>query len=137
MERVLGIQWLIRPDELDRAPRAATIHVIDKKHVFGAGKQRVEVAGIGPTEHADQMLAAFFPGVATLYTADVWDVPAAASPTPGPDAAQIVPRIAALGWKVQRMLPTHGVPTGVAELNRSLEIRAKYVNGADTRHRLR
>ncbi len=27
------------------------------------------------------MLAAFFPGIGTLYTADVWDVPAASAPT--------------------------------------------------------
>jgi hypothetical protein len=83
------------------------------------------------------MLIAFFKAVGTLYTADVWDVPGPGAPTPGPDAAQIVPRINALGWKVQRMLPTHGVLASVEELNRSLEVRAKYVDGADTRHRLR
>jgi hypothetical protein len=137
IERTLRNQWTIRPDELARAPREATIHVIDKKHVFEAGKQRVEIAEIGPTEHVDQMLIAFFKAVGTLYTADVWDVPGPGAPTPGPDAALIVPRINALGWKVQRMLPTHGVLASVEELNRSLEARVKYVDGADTRHRLR
>jgi glyoxylase-like metal-dependent hydrolase (beta-lactamase superfamily II) len=69
--RALGIAWEIRPDELARAPRDATIRVIDGRHVFEAGKQRVEVAEIGPTQHAEQMLAAFFPAVGVLYTADV------------------------------------------------------------------
>jgi hypothetical protein len=55
---------------------------------------------------------------------------------PGPDAAQIVPQLNALGWKVQRMQPTHGFPASVEELNRSLQVRAKYVKGADTRYRL-
>jgi glyoxylase-like metal-dependent hydrolase (beta-lactamase superfamily II) len=137
IESKLRMAWTIRPDELARAPRPATIHVIDKKHVFEAGKQRVEIAEIGPTEHADQMLAAFFPSISTLYTADVWDVPAPDAPLPGPDAARIVPRINALGWKVQRMMPTHGHPTSVDALNRSLAQRARYVEGADTRHRLR
>jgi hypothetical protein len=83
------------------------------------------------------MLAGYFPAVETLYTADVWDVPHPSAPTPGPDAAQIVPRINALGWKVQRMVPTHGVAASREELNRSLEVRAKYVKGADTRYRLK
>jgi glyoxylase-like metal-dependent hydrolase (beta-lactamase superfamily II) len=137
IERALRVRWTIRPDEFARAPRDVTINVIDKKQVFEAGKQRVEIAQVGPTEHTDQMLAVFFPNIGTLYTADVWDVPAPSVPTPGPDAARIVPRIAALGWKVQQMIPTHGVPASVADLNRSLEIRAKYMRGADTKHRLR
>lgn len=137
IERTLRNQWTMRPDEFARAPRPATIHVVDKKQVFAAGKQRVEIAEIGPTEHAEQMLAAFFPAVGTLYTADIWDVPGPGAPTPGPDAARIVPRINALGWKVQRMLPTHGVPASIDELNRSLAVRAKYVKGSDTKHRLR
>ena len=137
IERTLRRQWTMRPDEFARAPRKATIHVVDEKQVFEAGKQRVEIAEIGPTEHAEQMLAAFFPAVATLYTADVWDVPGPGAPTPGPDAARIVPRINALGWKVQRMLPTHGLPASVDELNRSLEVRANHVRDADTKHRLR
>jgi hypothetical protein len=137
IERSLRNPWTMRPDEFARAPREPTIHVIDKKQVFQAGKQRVEIVQIGPTEHADQMLVAFFPAIATLYTADVWDVPGPGVPTPGPDAARIVPRINALGWKVQRMLPTHGVLASVDELNRSLEVRAKYMKGADTRYRLR
>lgn len=137
IERKLRHRWTMRPDEFGRAPREVTIHVVDKKQVFEAGKQRVEVAPIGPTEHAEQMLAAYFPTIETLYTADVWDVPHASEPTPGPDAAQIVPRINALGWKVQRMVPTHGVAATREELNHSLEVRAKYVKGADTRYRLK
>ncbi|MET0532993.1 MAG: hypothetical protein ABW171_02110 [Steroidobacter sp.] len=136
IERKLSTRWTLRPDEFARAPREATIRIVDKKHVFAAGQQRVEIAQIGPTEHVDQMLAAYFPAIDTLYTADVWDVPGPGVPTPGLDAAQIVPRINALGWKVERMLPTHGFPASVEELNRSLEIRARYVTDADARHRL-
>lgn len=136
IEAKLRIAWTLRPDELARAPREATIHVIRKKHVFEAGKQRVEIAEIGPTKHVDQMLAAFFPAVGTLYIADIWDVLAPGTSMPGPDAARIVPRLNALGWKVQRMQPTHGFPASVEELNRSLQVRGKYVKGADTSYRL-
>jgi hypothetical protein len=136
IEAKLRIRWMLRLDELARAPREATIHVIREKHVFEAGKQRVEIAEIGPTTHVDQMLAAFFPAVGALYIADIWDVLAPGASMPGPDAAQIVPRLNALGWRVQRMQPTHGYPASVEELNRSLQVRAKYVKGADTRYRL-
>jgi glyoxylase-like metal-dependent hydrolase (beta-lactamase superfamily II) len=136
IERKLGIAWTIKPDELARAPRDATIRVIEKRQVFAAGKQRVEIAEIGPTEHVAQMLVAFFPGAGVLYTADVWDVPAPGKPTPGPDAARVAARVNELGWKIRRMVPTHGVPASVEELNQSLDIRAKYMTGADTRQRL-
>jgi hypothetical protein len=137
IERTLRVAWTIRPDEYARAPRDAKIHVIDDKQIFEAGGQRIEIAQVGPTEHAEQMLAAFFPRVETLYTADVWDVPAPGLATPGPDSAKVVARVNDLGWKVRRMIPTHGVPATVQDLNRSLDTRAKFVTGAETRLRLR
>ena len=137
IERTLRVAWTIRPDEYARSPREASIHVIDNKHIFEAGGQRLEIADIGPTEHVEQMLAAFFPTIGTLYTADVWDVPAPGLAMPGPDAAKVVVRANELKWKVQRMIPTHGAPASTEELNRSLETRARYVSGADSKLRLR
>lgn len=133
IEQVASSRRTMYPDALSRNPRAPSIETIDRK-VLDDGTERVEIYDIGPTDHATQILVAYFPREKLLFEADVWDPISLEQDIAGPDAAAMAKRIQELGLQVDRIIPVHGVPTTMAALNRGLAVRAKYLN-QDGAHR--
>lgn len=127
IERALASRPTIRPDDYVKAPKPVTVRLIDGRHVFDDGKQRVEIADVGPGDHSSQLLMAYFPGIATMLVADLWDVPAPDTPLTGADAGQVMTRVGELGWKVERMLAMHGAAASTTALERSLVARKSYL----------
>jgi glyoxylase-like metal-dependent hydrolase (beta-lactamase superfamily II) len=124
IEQAIGSGVTFSSDELSRRPRAPVIEPVLGRAVFDDGEQRVEVYDIGPTEHSEQMLVAYFPRASALLAADIWDINAPEVAVPSRDARTMFSRLRANGARIERFIPVHGVPVYRAELTRLLEAGA-------------
>jgi glyoxylase-like metal-dependent hydrolase (beta-lactamase superfamily II) len=107
--------------------RPAEVGVAGPVTRIADARQEVTIFHVGPGEHVADLLVTYFAGTRTLYVADLWDVPTAAQPIAGPDAELVMARAAALGLVVERMVPSHGVPIGRAEMENGLAIRRRHL----------
>jgi glyoxylase-like metal-dependent hydrolase (beta-lactamase superfamily II) len=129
IERSLASRQAMRPDALARAPREATIVVVERRHVIEDGRQRVELYDFGPVPHVAQLLVAYYPRQRLLHVGDLFDTLTTEAVFAGTDAEAMAARIRELGLDVERIVPTHGVPVTIRHLERALEIRRQYREG--------
>jgi glyoxylase-like metal-dependent hydrolase (beta-lactamase superfamily II) len=130
IERSLASHQAMRPDALTRAPRAVKIEVVPATKVIDDGSQRVELYDFGPTPHVAQLLVAYYPRQKLLHVADLFDTLTTELVFAGADAEVMYERIRELGLDVERIVPTHGVPVTMRHLERAMEIRRQYREGA-------
>jgi glyoxylase-like metal-dependent hydrolase (beta-lactamase superfamily II) len=108
-------------------PQAPVIETVSGRRVLGQGRRRVEIHDFGPTEHAAQILVAWFPGEGVLFQADLLDVGSKDLVLAGPDTVRMAERIRTLGLDVRRIVPVHGWPAPRETLDRALAVRARHV----------
>jgi dienelactone hydrolase/glyoxylase-like metal-dependent hydrolase (beta-lactamase superfamily II) len=121
---------LARPTLQPAAPGAAAaprIETVVGSRVFDDGVNRVELHDIGPTDHVAQLLVAWFPKQKVLFEADVWDIISGEQHIAGTDAVRLAASIRERRWDVERIVPVHGVPGTMQDLERGLAVRARYV----------
>lgn len=129
IRRAVGARLDRRPDRLAREPRAPRLEAIAGSRVFADAEQRVEIYDFGPTPHVAQILVAYVPGAKTLLVADLLDVLSAEMAIPGIDTMVMIEKIRERRLDVERIVPMHGVPITIADLNRGLAVRARHVPG--------
>lgn len=126
IRQAMSARHTMHPDDLSSNPRPPRIETVGRERIFDDGTNRVEIHDIGPTGHVKQMLVAYFPKQKVLFEADVWDVISDDQHIAGSDAETMARRIRDLGLDVERIIPVHGLPCTIEDLNRGLAIRAKY-----------
>jgi glyoxylase-like metal-dependent hydrolase (beta-lactamase superfamily II) len=126
IERLMSAKHTMRPDALTRSPRPAVIDVVRGKRVFDDGALRLEVHDLGPTDHVEQILAAYVPNEKLLYQADLWDPQSNEYYFAGADGSVLARRVRELKLDVERIVSTHGVPATMTMLQDALAVRAKY-----------
>src|SRR5258708_19589198 len=88
VEQVAAAKHTIRPDDLSRTPKPATVETFTGKRVFSAGDRVVELCDVGPNPHVAEMTVAYLPKEKLLFVADLFTIPAegpiapAAAPPP-------------------------------------------------------
>ncbi len=128
IEQAVSNPHTIRPDALSARPRAPDIRVVPEREVFDDGTQRVEIYDFGPAPHIAQILVAYFPRAEILHVADLMDVLTPDLVIAGVDGAVMMRRIAERRLRVSRLVPMHGVPITNEDLERAMQVRARYVN---------
>jgi glyoxylase-like metal-dependent hydrolase (beta-lactamase superfamily II) len=117
------------PDLLSKTPRAPQLETIEQKHVYEDATQRVEIYDFGPAPHVAQILVAYFPRTKTLHVADLLDTLTPEMVIPGVDTMAMIAKIKEYRLDVTSIVPVHGVPVTMDDLNRGLAIRARHVPG--------
>jgi glyoxylase-like metal-dependent hydrolase (beta-lactamase superfamily II) len=109
VEQVAAAKHTIRPDDLSRAPKAATVETFIGKRVFSEGGRVVELYDVGPNPHVAEMTVAYLPKERVLFVADLFTIPAEGPIAPaGAATRQFAEKIQALGLQVDRIAPAHG-----------------------------
>jgi len=109
VEQVASAKHTIRPDDLSRAPKAATVETYTGKRVFSAGDRTVELYDVGPDPHVAEMTVAYLPKERMLFVADLFSIPAEGPLAPaGAATREFAGKIQALGLQVDKIAPTHG-----------------------------
>lgn len=127
IERASRSRLTMHPDALSVSPHVPVIEVISGSKIFDDGEHRAEVYDFGPIDHVDQMLVAYFPHQKLLFEADMWDVPSKDLYVGGSDMAHMLKKIRELGLQVERIVPVHGAPSTMDNLNQALAVRARYI----------
>ncbi|HEX8136792.1 MAG TPA: MBL fold metallo-hydrolase [Pyrinomonadaceae bacterium] len=127
IERLAGAPFTVIQDALARKPSKPVFEMVtDKKRVFDAEGQRVELYDIGPAPHANEMLIAYLPKEKLLFQADLvlvnqdGTVPAASDST-----VQLAEKIQQLGLSVEKIVGAHGRPLTMDEMRAALEKRKR------------
>ena len=86
------------------------------------GKQRLDLASVGPNAHAREMLIVFHPGARLLFEADMLDLdfPPGQAGLAGRDTRDLALSLTRLGWKPEIIVPVHGRVGQGAELDMAL-----------------
>jgi glyoxylase-like metal-dependent hydrolase (beta-lactamase superfamily II) len=129
IRQALAAKHVKSPDLLAKSPRAPQLEIIAGARVFADAGQRVEVYDFGPTPHVAQILVAYFPKTKTLHVADLLDTLNPEVVIPGIDTIAMIEKIKEHRLDVERIVPVHGVPITIDDLNRGLAIRARHVPG--------
>jgi glyoxylase-like metal-dependent hydrolase (beta-lactamase superfamily II) len=109
VEQLASAKHTIRPDDLSRAPRAATVETYTGKRVFSAGDRVVELYDVGPNPHVAEMTVAYLPKEKMLFVADLFTIPAEGPIAPaGAATREFAGKIQALGLQVDKIAPAHG-----------------------------
>jgi len=124
---VAAASHTLHPDALSRHPVPPHVEVVSGARVIDDGVNRVELYDVGPSEHADHILVAYFPKDRVLFVPDLWDVVSTELVIAGSDTVLLARKVRALGWKVERIVPVHGAPATREMLERALAVRARYV----------
>jgi glyoxylase-like metal-dependent hydrolase (beta-lactamase superfamily II) len=127
IERVAAASHTLHPDALSRHPVPPHVEVVSDARVIDDGVNRVELYDVGPSEHADHILVAYFPKDRVLFVPDLWDVVSTELVIAGSDTVLLARKVRALGLKVERIVPVHGAPATWEMLERALAVRARYV----------
>jgi hypothetical protein len=99
----------LRPDVLDRAPRAAVVETFSRKRVFTDGDMTVELHDIGPTSHVDEIVLAYLPKQKLIFQGDLVILPArGAVPAANALTAEFAKAIQRLGLDVETIAGVHG-----------------------------
>ncbi len=109
VEQVAAAKHTIRPDDLSRTPKPATVETFTGKRVFSAGDRVVELCDVGPNPHVAEMTVAYLPKEKLLFVADLFTIPAEGPIAPaGAATRQFAEKIQALGLQVDKIAPAHG-----------------------------
>jgi glyoxylase-like metal-dependent hydrolase (beta-lactamase superfamily II) len=109
VEQVAATKHTIRPDDLSRTPKPATVETFTGKRVFSEGGRVVELYDVGPNPHVAEMTVAYLPKEKLLFVADLFTIPAEGPIAPaGAATRQFADRIQALGLQVEKIAPAHG-----------------------------
>jgi pimeloyl-ACP methyl ester carboxylesterase len=127
IERAIASLHTMRPDRLSRAPRAAVIETVNDHRVFDDGEQRLDLFDLGPTEHAAQILAGYFPNEKILFEPDLLDITSSDLVIGVGDTVSMSEKIDSLALDVEKIVPVHGIPSSVDVLHNALELRGKYI----------
>lgn len=130
IEQVAASRRSMYADALSRGPRAPRIETVGDHREFSDAINRVEIYNIGPSDHAFQILAAYFPAEKLLFEADLWDPISLELVIAGADATKMAHKIQELGLDVERIIPVHGINADMQSLKRGVAVRAKYTAGA-------
>jgi len=123
IERVARSVRTLRPDELSRAPVAPNVETIGEKRVLD---DDVALYDVGPTDHVAHILVAYFPRDKVLYEADLFDPVSTQLVITGIDGSILQKKIIELGLDVERIIPVHGIPVTLHDLERGVAVHAKY-----------
>jgi len=124
VEQVASARHTIRPDDLSRAPKAATVETYTGKRVFSAGDRVVELYDVGPNPHVAEMTVAYLPKERMLFVADLFSIPAEGPLAPaGAATREFAGKIQALGLQVDKIAPTHGRMGTIEELKRVVSVK--------------
>lgn len=136
IEALARVRFRLSPDSLQRAPRTPVIEVVDRERVFRDARHEVRLYQIGPSPHVDQILIAHLPHERVLFEGDLLDIQSGYPAAGGDDTADFAAKVRALGLTFDRLIPVHGLPGTVADLDESLRRRQLLANcptGAERR----
>lgn len=102
----------VSPDRLSMAPRQVHYVLVKDSYKLTDGNQEMDIYHMDQLEHAEDMLAVWFPKQKIIYEADLWNPPPAGAPVP-PVSAQnmnFIYNMERLSIQPQTVVSTH---TGV------------------------
>ncbi len=112
----------MRPDTISVQVRTPAIEIIERSRVLEDGTQRLELYQIGPTAHVDQMLIGYLPRQKILIEGDLLDIGEGRPSAGGEDTEQLAAKIRELKLDVERIIPIHGLPGTLRDLEKSLQM---------------
>jgi glyoxylase-like metal-dependent hydrolase (beta-lactamase superfamily II) len=124
IERAASASHMMRPDMLSRQPRPPAIETFTGKRVFEDGEHRVELYEFS-SPHCGEIIVAYLPKEKLLFEADMLDLdfPEGGTAAAGADTADLADEIQKLALQVDTILPVHGRPGTIIELQKALASR--------------
>lgn len=124
IEQLAKREHVMRPDALSNKPATPVIETFKDKRVFDDGAHTVELYQIA-NPHAGEMIFAYLPKEKILFEADMLDIDTAATgaPAAGEDTADLAARIQKMGLQIETIVPVHGHPGTLADLQKALANR--------------
>jgi glyoxylase-like metal-dependent hydrolase (beta-lactamase superfamily II) len=116
----------LRPDALARAPKEPVFETLNagQKRVFEDGTHRLKLYDISPTPHVGQMIIGYLPKEKLLFEADMLDIAMQGhTGKAGRDTEYLARKIRELGLDVATIVPVHGRPGTLDDLNHSIAQR--------------
>ncbi|MGA9995555.1 MAG: MBL fold metallo-hydrolase, partial [Pyrinomonadaceae bacterium] len=124
IEQLAKREHVMRPDALSKKPTAPIIETFQNKRVFDDGAHTVELYQIA-NPHAGEMIIAYLPKEKILFEADMLDIDTAESgpSAAGEDTADLAAWIQKTGLQIETIVPVHGHPGTLADLQKALANR--------------
>ncbi|MGB9178570.1 MAG: MBL fold metallo-hydrolase [Pyrinomonadaceae bacterium] len=124
IEQLAKREHVMRPDALSKKPTAPVIETFQNKRVFDDGTHTVELYQIA-NPHAGEMIIAYLPKEKILFEADMLDIDTAESgpSAAGEDTADFAAWIQKMGLQIETIVPVHGHPGTLADLQKALANR--------------
>jgi glyoxylase-like metal-dependent hydrolase (beta-lactamase superfamily II) len=123
IEKLAATPRPIAPDTLSSNPRQPIIETFTDKRVFSDGARTVELYNIGPSPHVNELLIAYFPKERMVFVADVFDFNPGQITPAADDTAHFAEKIKSLGLQVETIVPVHGTPAKMDDLNKTITLR--------------
>lgn len=119
VKQVAASKHTIVPDALSINPKVPTVETFDRKRVFTDGEETVELYNIGPTEHVDEMVIAYFPKEKILFQGDMLTLPDVGEVPKGIESnVELMKSIQDLNLKVDTIIGVHGRIGKLADLQK-------------------
>ena len=125
IEQLAKREHVMRPDALSNKPATPVIETFKDKRVFDDGTHTVELYQIS-NPHVGEMIIAYLPKEKILFEADMLDIDTAESggpPAAGEDTADFAEKIKKMGLQIETIVPVHGHPGTLADLQKALANR--------------
>ncbi|MFL5493036.1 MAG: MBL fold metallo-hydrolase [Gemmatimonadales bacterium] len=118
--QVLAGRHVMRPDTFNVRPLKPTVERIERSRVIEDSTRRLVLYQIGPTAHVDKILIGYLPKEKILIEGDLLDIPGGKPSAGGEDTEQLAAKLRELRLQVERILPIHGTPGTLGDLDRAL-----------------
>lgn len=118
--QVLAARHVMRPDAFSLRPVTPRIEIVERTRVIEDDTRRLVLYQIGPTAHVNQMLIGYLPAERILIEGDLLDIPGGKPAAGGEDTEQLAAALRELGLDVERIIPIHGSPGTVSDLERAV-----------------
>jgi glyoxylase-like metal-dependent hydrolase (beta-lactamase superfamily II) len=123
IEKLAGAPRPISPDTLSTNPRQPIIETFTGKRVFSDAGHTVELYNIGPSPHVSELIIVYIPKEKLVFVAEVFDFNTGQLPPAADDTAHFAEKIKALGLEVETIVPAHGTPAKIEDLNKAIVLR--------------
>ena len=119
LQRIAKAPFRLNPDLLYKNNTAVSFEIVNKKRSLQGGSRIVEVHDIGPTAHANEMLALYFPNEKILWQADMINYGEWSTDNILKD--QLVDKIKSLDLDVEILVGLHGKVLNKEEIDALLQ----------------
>ncbi|MFL5527520.1 MAG: MBL fold metallo-hydrolase [Gemmatimonadaceae bacterium] len=118
----LSGRHVMRPDTLSARSLRPKIEIVERSRVIEDSTRRLVLYQIGPTAHVDKILVGYLPKEKILIEGDLLDIPDGKPAAGGEDTEQFARKLREMGLEVEQIIPIHGLPGTMTDLQRALEM---------------